>query len=76
MNRKSWILLIIAVLLIVWGIADFYNYAVTGRELLQYYGEAELINRLVSYSFAQGVIKVILALLLIPIFHFVGKKRK
>lgn len=65
----------IAVLLIVWGITDSYHYAVTGGEVLQYYGTEEIIHRLVNYSFVQGVIKVILGLLLIPVSYFVGKKK-
>ena len=74
-KRISWILLPVAALLIVWGIKDFYHYAVIGKEVLKYYGAEEIVCRLVNNSLAQGVIKIILGLLLIPVFHFAGRKR-
>ncbi len=75
MKKTQWILLILSVLLIAWGIVDFYHYAVIGKELLQHYEGAEAINSLVSYSLVEGVIKVILGVLLIIICHFMRKKR-
>ena len=75
MKKTQWILLILSVLLIAWGIEDFYHYAVIGKELLQHYEGEETINSLVNYGLANGVIKVILGVFLITICYFVGKKR-
>ena len=76
MKKTPWILLILSVLLIAWGIVDFYHYAVIGKELLQHYEGEEAINSLVNYSLVNGVIKVILGVFLITICYFVRKKKK
>ena len=76
MKKTPWILLILSVLLIAWGIVDFYHYAVIGKELLQHYGGEEAINSLVNYSLVNGVIKVILGVFLITICYFIRKKKK
>lgn len=76
MKKIQWILLILSVLLIAWGIEDFYHYAVMGKELLQHYEGEEAINSLVNYSLANGVIKVILGVFLMTICYFVKKKKK
>lgn len=76
MKKTPWILLILSVLLIAWGIVDFYHYAVIGKELLQHYEGEEAINSLVNYSLVNGVIKVILGVFLITICYFVKKKKK
>ena len=76
MKKIQWILPILSVLLIAWGIEDFYHYAVIGKELLQHYEGEEAINSLVNYSLVNGVIKVILGVFLITICYFVKKKKK
>lgn len=76
MKKIQWILLILSVLLIAWGIEDFYHYAVIGKELLQHYEGEKAISSLVNYSLANGVIKVILGVFLITICYFVKKKKK
>ena len=76
MKKTQWILLILSVLLIAWGIEDFYHYAVMGKELLRHYEGEEAINSLVNYSLVNGVIKVILGVFLITICYFVKKKKK
>ena len=76
MKGRVGALIIIAVLLLIWGMLDFYNYAVTGKEILRYYNEAEIIKRLVNYNLLQGFIKVVSGLLLIAVWHFTGKKEK
>ena len=62
---------IAAVLLFLWATLDFYHYLVIGRNIISYYDEAGIIQRLIANSIFQGSLKVILASLIL----FVGWKR-
>lgn len=62
---------IAAVLLFLWATLDFYHYLVIGRNIISYYDEAGIIQRLIANSIFQGALKVILASLML----FVGWKR-
>ena len=61
MNRK--ILLVIAALLILWGLVDFYHYIFIGREMLVHYAGVETVRELVNNSLMQGAIKTAAGLL-------------
>lgn len=76
MAKAAKVLLIIAFLLIIWGVADLYNCATTGKEVLEYYNGAQIIKELVNYNFVQGLIKTILGLLTIVVSFVMRRKSK
>lgn len=39
---------VLAVLLIIWGFDDFYNYATIGKDLLDFYSEGSTVHRMLS----------------------------
>lgn len=62
---------IAAALLLLWATFDFYHYLVIGRNIISYYDEAGIIRRLIANSIFQGLVKVMLAALIL----FVGWRR-
>lgn len=76
MKKAVAILFIVSVLLLIWGGTDLYNYATTGRDLLQHYAGKETIQELVNYNLIQGLVKVILGVLAaVCAYLFRSKKR-
>lgn len=74
MAKAAKVLLIIAFLLIIWGVADLYNCETTGKEVLEYYNGAQIIKELVNYNFIQGLIKTILGLLTVVVSFVMRRK--
>lgn len=66
--KRYWIA---AVLLFLWSMWDFYHYFIIGRDLLSYYNEAGIIQRLIANSLFLGIVKVLLGTLIL----FVGRRR-
>ena len=62
--KKSYVfMIVIGVVLVLWGAMDFYNWASTGRQLLELYPDVSSVIDLVRYSFTSGIIKVILGVI-------------
>ena len=62
MKKSSVFILVIGCLLVLWGAADLYSWATSGKELLELYEGVGSISRLVQYSLVGGIIKVLLGL--------------
>lgn len=58
---------IAAAILLFWAVWDFYHYFAIGRNIISYYDEAGIIQRLVANSLLHGVVKTILVALILLI---------
>ena len=74
MNRK--LLLVIAFLLVFWGLVDFYHYVFIGREMLVHYAGVGSVQELVNNSLIQGLIKTTVGLLITAGLFLARKKRE
>ena len=54
-------LLLLAALLLAWGLWDLYRYAAVGRELLQLYAGVGSVERLVDGQLLRGLLKAVAA---------------
>ena len=76
MARTAKKLLLLAALLLAWGISDLYRCATTGRELLQLYAGLESIESLVSGQLLRGVLKAGAATAVALFAWHTGRRRK
>ena len=67
MKKISKWIWIAAGLLFLWAAADLYHYLAFGRDLMDYYNGANIIQRLVHSSLTQGAVKALLGILLLLI---------
>ena len=61
MKPKAIILAVLSIGLLVWGISDLYHSFTIGKEVLAYYGGADVIHELVNNQLIQGGIKLVLS---------------
>lgn len=74
MKCASILLVVLGTMLIVWGIVDICNFSATGKDLLQFYDQSDVIKNLVHYSLISGLVKIALGILATGIFLFIWKK--
>ena len=61
MSKTAKKLLLLAALLLAWGLWDLYRYATVGRELLQLYAGVGSVERLVDGQLLRGLLKAVAA---------------
>lgn len=56
------------------GYRGICNFSATGKDLLQFYDQSDVIKNLVHYSLISGLVKIALGILATGIFLFIWKK--
>ncbi len=74
MKKTCIFLLLIGGALVLWGIVDVYNWATTGKQLIELYPDVSSIAELVRYSLLSGIIKAILGMTMAAATYIISKK--
>ena len=74
MKSTSKVIVVFSIAIILFVMADLYNYLTIGKEILVHYEEVSVIKELVKSSLTQGILKVIIGLIPILIIVMRGMK--
>lgn len=79
MYMKTWkkVVLVLGILMLIWGIYDFYYLIHNGMPLLQKYAGTDVesgIRELLKYDFQNGLIKSIISILMVMVSLFRRKR--